>query len=61
MILQGMMRAYYLKDGIKIRSSFMQEKQLIISVNSFYSRQPGYEFIETLEDTLVAHLHYDHL
>lgn len=61
MILQGLMRAYYLKDGQEVCSSFMQEKQLVISVNSFYSRQPGYEFIETLEDTLVVRLHYDQL
>lgn len=61
MILNGLMRAYYLKDGQEICSSFMQEKQLVISVNSFYSRQPGYEFIETLEDTVVVRLHYDQL
>jgi len=61
MVLSGLLRAYYLKDGLEICSSFMQEQHLIVSVNSFYNRQPGYEFIETLEDTVVARIHYDAL
>ncbi len=61
MVLGGMLRAYYLKDGLEICSSFMQEQHLIVSVNSFYSRQPGYELIETLEDSIVARIHYDAL
>lgn len=61
MVLQGLLRSYYLKDGTEICSSFMQEQHLIVSVNSFYSRQPGYEFIETLEDTILARIHYDRL
>jgi CRP-like cAMP-binding protein len=58
MVLGGLLRAYYLKDGLEICSSFMQEQHLIVSVNSFYSQQPGYEFIETLEDSVVARIHY---
>lgn len=61
MVLEGLLRAYYLKDGLEICSSFMQEEHLIVSVNSFYNRQPGYEFIETLEDSVVARIHYDQL
>ena len=61
MVLHGMMRSYYLKDGLEICSSFMKEDHLVISVSSFYSRKPGYEWIETLEETTVARLHYDEL
>ena len=61
MVLSGMLRAYYIKDGLEICSSFMQEQHLVVSVNGFYSRQPGYEYIETLEDTVLARIHYDAL
>jgi CRP-like cAMP-binding protein len=61
MVLQGLMRSYYLKDGTEICSSFMQEQHLVVSVNSFYNRKPGYEFIETLEDSVLARIHYDSL
>lgn len=61
MVLGGLLRAYYIKDGLEICSSFLQEQHLIVSVNSFYNRQPGYEFIETLEETVVARIHYDAL
>ena len=61
MVLQGLMRSYYIKDGQEICSRFMAEGHVIISVNSFYTRKAGYEFIETLEDTVIARLHYDAL
>ena len=61
MVLNGLLRAYYIKDGLEICSSFMQEQHLVVSVNGFYSRQPGYEYIESLEDTTLARIHYDAL
>lgn len=60
-ILQGLIRSYYIKDDEEISSRFNQENQIVISVVSFYSRMPGYEFVETLEDCILARIHYDEL
>ena len=60
-ILKGLVRSYYLKDDEEISSRFNQENQVVISVVSFYSRVPGYEFVETLEDCVLARIHYDEL
>lgn len=60
-ILKGIIRSYYIKDGEEICSRFNSEDQIVISVASFYSRTPGYEYIETLEDCTLARAHYDTL
>jgi len=60
-IIKGLVRSYYIKDGEEICSRFNQEDQIVLSVVSFYSRNPGYEFVETLEDCTLARIHYDKL
>jgi CRP/FNR family transcriptional regulator, anaerobic regulatory protein len=60
-VLSGLMRSYYIKDDAEICSRFMKENHIVVSVNSFYSRQSGYEFIETMEDSVLARIHYDRL
>jgi CRP-like cAMP-binding protein len=60
-ILQGLVRSYYLKEDEEICSRFNEENQVVISVASFYGRTPGYEFVETLEDCILARIHYDEL
>jgi CRP-like cAMP-binding protein len=60
-MLKGLVRSYYLKDGEEVCSRFMQEQHIVISVHSFYGRVPSYEYIEALEDSLVARMHYDRL
>lgn len=60
-VLKGLLRAYYIKDDAEICSRFMEEDRIVISVNSFYTRKPGYEFIETLEPSTLARIHYDRL
>jgi CRP-like cAMP-binding protein len=60
-VLKGLIRSYYIKDDEEISSRFNQENQVVISVGSFYNRVPGYEFVETLEDCLLARIHYDEL
>jgi CRP-like cAMP-binding protein len=39
----------------------MKEGDLIVSVRSFYTRRPGYEYVQALEDTTVSFVHYDDL
>jgi len=60
-VISGLSRAYYLTGTKDITSRFIPENFLITSWISFYTRQPGYEWIETLEDCTVACFHYDDL
>ncbi len=60
-VLKGLLRMYYIKDDNEVCSRFMDEQHMAMSVNSFYSRTPGYEYIETLEPTTVARIHHDQL
>jgi CRP-like cAMP-binding protein len=57
-VLKGLARAYYYADEKEITSRFMDEGFVISSWISFYTRQPGNEYIETLEDTVVASFEY---
>ncbi len=59
---KGLLRMYYIKDGEEVCSRFMDEQYMLaMSVNSFYGRQPGYEYIETLEPCVLGRIHYDTL
>jgi CRP/FNR family transcriptional regulator, anaerobic regulatory protein len=60
-VINGLVRTYYIKDDEEICSRFMTEQHIVLSVNSFYTRKPGYEFIETVEDCTLARIHYDML
>ncbi|KIA94316.1 hypothetical protein OC25_10380 [Pedobacter kyungheensis] len=55
-IVNGAARVYYLdKDGKQTNTWFLFENELLISVYSFFTGQPSFEYIETLEDaTLIA-------
>jgi CRP-like cAMP-binding protein len=54
-IEQGYLRSFYLKDGKEITAWFMKENDVIVSVNSFFKREPSYEYIQAIEDSI---LHY---
>lgn len=60
-ILKGLVKSYYVRedDITEVITKFLPEQSIITSIFSFYSRQPGNEYIVALEDTAVACLHYD--
>lgn len=58
---EGLLRAYYRKDGEEISSVFMEQGDFVISVLSYYKRQPSHEFIVALEDAQLCGFHYDNL
>lgn len=58
---QGVVRGYYLKDGKDVTSWFMREGDFIISIVSFYTRQPAQEYVELLEDTVLWSITYAQL
>ncbi len=60
-VIKGLLRSFYIKDGEEICSRFNSENQIVLSVASFYNRVPGYEFVETLEDATLARVHHDRL
>ena len=60
-LLSGMLRSYYIRDGVEITNRFMKENHIVVSVNSFYARKPGYEFIEAMEPSTLARIHYNTL
>ena len=50
-IIKGAARIFYLdKEGKETNTWFLFENQLLISVYSFYTGNPSFEYIETLED-----------
>jgi CRP-like cAMP-binding protein len=59
MVVNGLVRSYYMNEGKDITSRLMDEGFIITSWISFYTRKPGNEFLETLEDTMLACVHYD--
>lgn len=59
MVANGLVRSYYINEGREITSRFMDEGFIITSWISFYTRKPGSEFIETLEDTTLTCVHYN--
>ncbi len=58
-VLSGLMRSYYfIKDDVEVTSRFTAEKGMVLSVNSFYSRRPGYEYVKAEEDTRLIRMSY---
>ena len=49
-ILEGAVRVFYLNnEGLETNTWFLFENELLISVYSFFTSQPSFEYIETLE------------
>lgn len=61
LVIKGLVRSYYLKDNQEINTVFMEEGDFVISVLSYYRRQPSQEFIEALEDVELCGFHYEDL
>lgn len=53
-VVQGGLRAYYLKDGKDITDWFSFEGEYLTSMNSFFEGQPSVYYIETTEATTYA-------
>ncbi|TKC01981.1 Crp/Fnr family transcriptional regulator [Pedobacter cryotolerans] len=54
-IISGAARVYYLdKEGVETTSWFLFENEFLISVYSFFTGEPSFEYLETIEDcTLI--------
>ena len=60
LVLEGVMRMYYIKDDEEVSSLFIEENHFF-TTQSFYSRTLGYEYIEAILPTTMARIHYTQL
>lgn len=58
---EGIVRAFYLKDGKEITYSIATQNDFIGSMTSFFMRSPSNKIIETLEDSVLWEFEYDRL
>ncbi|WP_159468709.1 Crp/Fnr family transcriptional regulator [Dyadobacter sp. 3J3] len=58
-IEKGIARAYLDKDDKEITFWFGSESDILLSYNSFFVSQPGYESIELLEDSVLYKISND--
>ena len=58
-IVKGLARKYYKKNHHEINTHISFEGQMLLSQESFHSRQPSDYFIETIEPTTVVSISYD--
>jgi CRP-like cAMP-binding protein len=59
MIVEGLVRLYYLNEGKDITSRLLEEGLIINSWLSYYKQQPSNEFIEAAEDSVLVCLDYN--
>ena len=52
-IVSGTMRYFHIKDGQDITSYFSFENELVSSYKSYLTNQPGFTYIQALEDTFL--------
>ncbi|QNN43980.1 Crp/Fnr family transcriptional regulator [Pedobacter roseus] len=58
-IREGFLRAYFLdRDGRECTTWFMGKYDLMISVYSFFTQKPAYEYIEVLQDSTLQSITY---
>ncbi len=60
-IAKGLIRKYYVKGSHEINTQISMEGHLIVSQESFHSRQPSDYYIETIEPSTVVSISHDDL
>lgn len=55
-IEEGLMRCYHLKDGKEVSTYFACDQQFISAYASFITQEYSFEYLETLEDSIVYSL-----
>lgn len=62
-IVKGLLRCYYKLEPneTEVSSWFMKERDIIVSIESFYDQIPSFEYIEALENTETFYITFDEL
>ncbi|MBT9392327.1 Crp/Fnr family transcriptional regulator [Hymenobacter sp. NST-14] len=55
----GLVRSYYLREGREVTSWFMPAENFVVSILSFFSRQPSHEYLQALESCRLWSLRYE--
>ncbi|MDN5285136.1 MAG: cAMP-binding domain of or a regulatory subunit of cAMP-dependent protein kinase [Mucilaginibacter sp.] len=59
LVVKGSVRFFHVKDGEEITGYFSFENEFATSYKSFLTREPGINYIQTLEDTQLVTLSYN--
>jgi len=60
-IEKGLLRCFYIKDGIEVSRWFMREGDVIFSISSFYDQVSSFEYIQALEDCFLYYITWEEL
>ncbi len=60
-IEKGFARSYCLHEGREITIWFSREGDVTFAMKSHYHNEPGYEYVELLEDSVIYAISYDDL
>jgi CRP-like cAMP-binding protein len=60
-IITGSVRYYFVKDGQEITNYFSFENEFVSSYKSFLTREPGFNYIQALEETMLINISYKNL
>jgi len=61
-IKRGLLRCYYYNENQEeVTGWIFGEKKTVVGVMSFYSQEPGFEYIHALEETEVFYISHDEL
>jgi len=58
---KGLLRSYYLLDDNEVCAWFMKERDVFVSVQSFFFQEPSMETIEALEDSTLWGITFEQL
>jgi len=57
----GLIRCYYLREGVELTSFFMGSNDFCVEVQSFYRQVAAVKYLQALEATTVYYISYDQL
>ena len=60
-IKKGLLRCYYVRDGVEVTDWLFSEGDTVVSINSFYDQRPGVDFIQALERCELFYITYRQL
>lgn len=60
-VIRGLVRKYYRRNETEFNTQISVEGHIILSQESFHSRQPSEYYVETIEPSVVVSIRYDDL
>jgi CRP-like cAMP-binding protein len=58
-IKSGLVRRFYLEDGVEVTKWIYTDNQFITSLSSFFEQKPSFENFQACEETILYSLSYD--